>query len=122
VLDTGALLALEADDRALWAALADAADDEVDVLVPTSVLAQAWRGGPRQARLSRALAMCRVVSFDDRARAIGVLCGTAGVADVVDAHVALVAGAEPSSLYTSDPGDLRRLLRVTGGDVRIVRC
>ena len=66
--------------------------------------------------------MCRVVSFDDRARAIGVLCGTAGVADVVDAHVGLVAAAEPSSLYTSDPVELRRLLRVTGGDVRIVRC
>lgn len=122
MLDTGALLALERDDRGLWAALADAADDELDVAVPSSVVAQAWRGGPRQARLSRALAMCRVVSFDDRVRAIGALCGTAGVADVVEAHVALVAAAEPSTLYTSDPDDLRRLLKVTGGDVRIVHC
>lgn len=49
VLDTGALLALERNDRQMWARLKVAAEAELPVLVPVAVVAQAWRGGPRQA-------------------------------------------------------------------------
>ncbi|MBV9949587.1 MAG: hypothetical protein JOZ69_22285 [Myxococcales bacterium] len=42
---------------------------------------------------------------------MGVLCGATRTADVCDAQVALVAAAHGDVLYTSDPRDLRKLLR-----------
>lgn len=116
VLDAGALVALDRDDRTMWAELAAAHRNDVDVVVPVGALAQAWRGGPRQARLSRALDGTVPAGFDTHARAVGELCGRAGTSDVVDAHVALVA-ARPGTevLFTSDPDDMRRLLGTARG-------
>ena len=116
VLDTGALVALERADPLMWVRLARAVADDVPVVVPAGAIAQAWRrGGPRPARLARALADCDTASFDQRAKAAGELCGRAHTDDVVDASVALVA-AHPTArvLYTSDPGDLRHLLESAG--------
>jgi hypothetical protein len=116
VLDTGALVALERGDQQMWVRVAHAVASDVPVVVPTGALAQGWRGGgPRQARLARALADCETASFDRQARAAGELCGRTGTQDVVDASVALVA-ADPTAraLYTSDPGDLRHLLDALG--------
>ena len=114
VLDAGALIALERNDRALWAALKLAALKSTDVLVPTAALAQVWRGTGRQANLSRALAHCVLASFDAVARAVGELCGRTRTTDVCDAHVAIVAATLGDVLYTSDPGDLRRLIAAHG--------
>ncbi len=41
VLDTGALIALDRGNRAVWATLSDAARDRLVVLVPVGALAQA---------------------------------------------------------------------------------
>lgn len=115
VFDAGALVALDRDDRAMWALLREAVRADVVVLVPLGALAQAWRGGPRQARLARALDDLDEVSFDELARAAGALCGRAGTADVVDAGVALVAARpEVDVLCTSDPDDLKPLIRAAG--------
>lgn len=124
VLDAGALVALERNDRRVWAVLKAAAASSVDVLVPATALAQVWRGGSRQALLGRALDHCVVASFDVRAREIGELCGRARITDVCDAHVALVASEEGDALITSDVADMRHLLRVIGRRRKpmIVRC
>lgn len=123
VLDTGALIALEQNDRVLWAALRLSAQNGVDVIVPSTALAQAWRGTPSQAQLARALGHCLIASFDPMARAVGELCGRAHSKDICDAHVALVAAAQGDVLYTSDPVDLRHLLVVHGGQKpRLIRC
>ena len=64
------------------------------VEIPTPVIAQVWRDGSRQARLARLLGASDVVLVGldaEMARAVGVLCGSVGVADVVDGHVALHA-------------------------------
>lgn len=123
VLDAGALVAIEHDDRALWAVLRLAALQGTDVRVPTTVLAQVWRGGARQARLSAALAHFVLSSFDDVAREVGELCGRAKTADICDAHVALVAARHGRVLYTSDPMDMRRLGAALGVRMPIiVRC
>ena len=115
VFDTGALLALERDDRKLWVRLAEAVRADVPVVVPVGALAQAWRGGSRQARLARAVADLEPASFDHLARTAGELCGKAGTADVIDASVALVAARSGAThLYTSDPDDLRLLVRAAG--------
>ena len=125
VLDAGALIALDRDDRAVWAILRVAADAGETVHVPAGVIAQAWRDGRRQVLLVRALRHCHEVSFDGRlARAVGLLCGQASTSDVVDASVALaVAGAsrhDDVTLLTSDRADLRHLLSVLNVVARTV--
>jgi len=125
VLDAGALIALDRNDRSVWAMLRNAADDSAEVSVPAGAIAQAWRDGRRQALLARALAHCNDVALDGPlARATGLLCGKAGTADIVDASVALIATARsrsgPVALVTSDPTDMRHLLQTFGASVRIV--
>ena len=125
VLDTGALIALDRNDRTVWAMLRNAADDSAQVSVPAGVIAQAWRDGSRQALLARALTDCDEVPLEGAlARVTGLLCGRAGTADIVDASVALVAAARsqtgPTALVTSDPTDLRHLLQTLDVTVRLV--
>jgi hypothetical protein len=125
VLDAGALIALDRNDRSVWAMLRNAADDSAQLSVPAGVIAQAWRDGSRQALLARALVHCDEVPLEGSlARATGLLCGRAGTADIVDASVALIAAAQsqagPTALVTSDPTDLRHLLQKLGASVRLV--
>ncbi len=123
VLDAGALIALERNDRALWAALKLAAASDADVVVPSAALAQVWRGTKAQARLAAALEHCVIAPFDPEARAIGELCGRTRTTDVCDAHVAIVAARRGKALYTSDPVDLRRLLDACGKrGLTLIRC
>lgn len=126
VLDAGALIALDRNDRAAWAMLRIAADDASTVQVPAGVIAQAWRDGRRQALLSRALAHCDEVPLDGlMARAAGLLCGRAGTADVINASVAITAAGiarhDDAAIVTSDPGDMRRLLSILDSSARVVQ-
>jgi hypothetical protein len=125
VLDAGALIALDRNDRSVWAMLRNAADDAAQVSVPAGAIAQAWRDGSRQALLARALVHCDEVPLEGSlARATGLLCGRAGIADIVDASVALIAAARsqtgPVALVTSDPTDLRHLLQTLGASVHLI--
>lgn len=122
VFDAGALIALERNDRRLWAAVQLAALESEDVLVPSTVLAQVWRGKPKQAGLASVLVHCVIAPFDSIARDIGELCGLTRTSDICDAHVALAAAGR-EAVFTSDPGDIRRLLAALDETkVRIVRC
>ena len=108
-LDTGALLALERGSPRVRALLRRALEAGLPLSVPAGVVAQAWRGGPRQARVARLLADpdVRVVPLDDMtARAVGLLCGRSGHRDIVDVHVALLAQEQGHTVVTSDPEDL----------------
>jgi predicted nucleic acid-binding protein len=123
VFDAGALIALERNDRSLWAVLRLAALDGTDVLVPSTVIGQVWRGTARQTTLARALQYCAMASFDASAREVGELCGRTRTNDICDAHVALVAATRGDALYTSDPEDMRRLIPACGRRrPAIVRC
>ncbi len=107
--DTGALLAAEANRRELWALHAQSLLRGERPVVPATVLAQAWRGGP-QAQLSRLLRGCRIEDLDEpRARASGVACARAGTRDIVDAAVVVGALARGDLVVTSDPDDLERI-------------
>lgn len=115
VLDAGALIALDRNDRDMWAVLRIAADESRMVQVPAGVVAQAWRDGSRQALLARALRHCDEIPLDgDLARAAGLLCGRTDTLDVIDATVAIVASAHRDTggavVFTSDPDDLAHLL------------
>jgi len=80
--------------------------------VPVPVIAQAWRGGQRQARLAMVLSGAELVVADaPLSRWAGELLGRARTTDVLDALVALTAQDRPGcEVLTSDPGDIHRLL------------
>lgn len=109
VYDAGVLVAAERNERRVWA------DHRVrlelgDVPVTTaSVVAQVSRS-PRQVELRRLLRGCDIVGFaPDQGHQVGALLGAAGTADVVDAHLVLVAGALGASVVTADVKDLKKL-------------
>lgn len=107
--DTGALLAAEAGDRAVWVLHEPALRRGQPPTVPTVVLAQEWRGGP-QAHLSRLLKGCRVDPLtEQQAHAAGVGCGASRTADIVDAAVVVTVGARGDAIVTGDPNDLGRV-------------
>jgi len=110
--DTSALIAIERADRRMQALLDEAGAVAAPLAVPAGVIAQAWRGSARQARLARFLALPTVtaVALDEpEARATGALCGRAGVDDVVDASVVICARARGHAVVTGDPEDLAAL-------------
>ena len=111
-LDSGALIAIEAGQRRVLAVVDEALRGGVGVHVTAGVLAQVWRGGSAQARLSRVLNAHGVVipALDAAtARAVGVLSGRTRHTDVVDVHVVLHARAMGHLVMTSDPDDLRKV-------------
>ena len=84
-------------------------------MVPAPVLAQAWRGGARQARVARLLQLCDVEPLSEAlARDVGVLAGKARHDDVVD--VAVVEGAmrRGDAVVTSDAGHVRKIAAAVG--------
>lgn len=121
VYDAGALVAADRGDQRFAALHRAALRAGVSPVVPASVLAQVWRGGP-QPSLSRVLAGCEVMPLDERhARVTGALCGLAGTSDVVDGSViAAVALKGATAVVTSDPSGLRTLAASAAVDVAIV--
>ena len=85
-------------------------------VVPAPVVAQAWRGGPRQARLAKVLSGVELIAADGPfSRRAGELLGRAGTADVLDAFVALAAQDRPGhEVLTSDPAAIHHLLMTLG--------
>jgi hypothetical protein len=112
VLDAGALVAFERNERRVVALLARALERRLPLTVPAGVVGQVWRDGRRQVRLSRLLGSEAVTiePLDDaRARAAGQLCGVRGTRDVIDASVVLCARLRDQTVLTSDAADFRRL-------------
>ncbi|MGH3930508.1 MAG: PIN domain-containing protein [Pseudonocardiaceae bacterium] len=108
-LDTGALIGLERGDERVRSLLQRAVTGKIPLAVPAGVLAQAWRGGPRQARIARLLADpdVHVVVLDDpTARAVGALIARSDHHDIVDVSVALCAAERGHVVLTSDPDDI----------------
>lgn len=110
-MDTGALIALEHGDQGVASLVSRARARKTRILVPTSALAQAWRGGPRSAPLARALDGWEVdVLTERRAKEVGVRLALRDVSDIADAHVVCCAIEHGAVVATSDPADIRGLL------------
>lgn len=127
VLDAGALIALDRNDRSTWALLRVAADDGDLVEVPAGAIAQAWRNGRRQVLLVRALRHCDEVPLDGSlARSCGLLCAESRTSDIVDASVAIVVAGRARhdhvTVVTSDPDDINHLLSTLGAVVDVIEC
>jgi predicted nucleic acid-binding protein len=112
VLDAGALIAFEKNDRKVRTLVELALAHGAPLWTTGGVVAQVWRDGSRQARLARLLGsdLVRVQPLDrEEAQATGAICGEAGTRDVVDASVVLLARKHGAAIVTSDPEDLRRI-------------
>jgi hypothetical protein len=125
VLDAGALIALDRNDRGVWVMLRIATDDARLVQVPAGAIAQAWRDGRTQVLLTRALRHCDEVPLDGAiARAAGLLCGKSRTADIVDASVAIAAAGLARrgavSVLTSDSGDIEHLVETLQVGVNVI--
>lgn len=120
VLDAGALIAVERGNKDLVALIRGALDLGYPIVIPATVLAQVWRGGPRAARLGRLLDAGDVdVLGAMRAREIGLRLGERDANDVADAHVVCCAAEFRVAVLTSDPGDIQALTR-PGEEVAVI--
>jgi hypothetical protein len=110
VLDASALIALQRGDRGTAILLNAVQKAGFEVHVPSSALAQAWRGGPGSAVLSRIRKGSQLdVLGEKRAKEVGVRLGARDRSDVVDCHVVCCALEHRAVIATSDINDLRAL-------------
>lgn len=120
--DTGALVAGERNDRRMWALHAGFLAEEVAPVVPAPVLAEAWRGGARQASLSRLLAVCDTEPMsEEQARQVGALAGQAAHEDIVDVTVVEGAIRRRDAVVTSNEDRIRRVADAARVRLRIER-
>lgn len=119
--DTGALIAGDRNDRRMWALHVGFIAEDVVPSVPAPVVAEAWRGGPRQASLARMLAGCDIEAMTSgMARRVGELAGRADHDDVVDvAVVEAAARRDDDVIVTSNETHIRQVVEATGKRIRI---
>jgi len=122
VYDAGVLISMARNDASVWLRHSRALAAGVTLSIPAGVVAQAWRDGRRQALLARLLRGCDVIALDHaRARRVGELLGRARSADVVDGSVVALAVELAADIVSSDPADLRTLVRRTGREIAVIR-
>jgi hypothetical protein len=118
--DTGALVAAERNDRRMWALHAGFLAEEVEPVVPAPVLAEAWRGGARQASLARLLALCAVEEMtEEQAKRVGVLAGKAQHDDIVDVTVVEGAARRGDGIVASNRTHIRKIADAAKARIRI---
>lgn len=119
VCDAGALIALERRSALMIGILNEALHGTIEVVLPRTVIAQVWRGTPRQANVGRlvnaGLRRGSPVVIDEltaaRAMEIGVKIGQTSHPDIVDVHVALAAAERGHAVLTSDDADISKVNR-----------
>lgn len=122
MLDAGALIAIDRNDRAMLARIRVAHQQGHELRTSAIVIAQVWRG-QRQVMLARLLQAVDVRVIDEKVgRDAGVLLAKSSTSDPVDAALVLVA--RPGDwILTSDPSDIGRLVASSGKRrIDIVHC
>ena len=120
--DTGALVAADHNDRRMWALHAGFLAEEVSPTVPTPVLAEAWRGGSRQASLARFLALCSLEPMSEaQAKSVGIFAGKAHHDDIVDVTVVEGAIRRHDAIVTSNHSHVRKIADAVRAKLAIER-
>jgi hypothetical protein len=123
ILDAGALVAVDRDERAMMARLRASQRHGLELRTNAMVVAQVWRDRHgRQVNLVRLLQAVDVRAVSRRdGREAGELLAAAGTADPVDATVVLLA-APGDRILTSDPDDVARLAAAAANRAIVVAC
>lgn len=120
VYDAAVLVAADRNDRRVWAEHKARLEFGIVPSVPAPVVAQVSRS-PQQAQFRRFLTGCAVVPLgESEAHEAGRLLGKTRTADVIDAVVVTVALRQNAMILTSDPADIKRLVRASGRDVPVI--
>lgn len=120
VYDAGVLVAADKNDRRHWAAHKARLEFGIIPSVPAPVVAQVSRSR-KQVQLRRFLAGCAVVPLvESEAHEAGWLMAKTRTTDVVDAVVATTAIRKKAIILTSDPNDIKRLVRASGSEITVV--
>jgi hypothetical protein len=86
------------------------------------VLAEAWRGGSRQASLARFLALCEVEPLtEQQAKAVGALAAKVGHDDVVDVTVVEGAARRGDAIVTSNHTHITKIAQGTRARLTVER-
>jgi hypothetical protein len=121
ILDAGALIGLERNDRSMWVRLKSLSNSGEVPVTHGGVVGQVWRGEPRQARLATALNGIDVRPLDERlGRLAGELLAAAGLSDVIDAALVVLA-MDGDDIITLDSNDLDVLATAAGRHVELIR-
>jgi hypothetical protein len=119
VLDAGAFIALDRDDRTAWGRLALAERARTPLVTHGGIVAQVWRTA-RQVRLARVLRLVDVVPLDrDLGRRAGELLAKVRGSDAIDAALVILSRSG-DRILTSDPDDIEALADAARRDVEIV--
>ena len=123
ILDAGALIAIDREDRSVAALLRVASRNELELRTNAMVVSQIWRDTRgRQAKLATLLHAVDVRSLDQGVgRDAGELVGKAGTSNTIDATVVLLA-SHGDRILTSDPDDLQHLAATAGITAIIITC
>ena len=123
MLDAGAFIAVDRNDRSMLARLRVAQLRGHELRTSAIVVAQVWCSqGGKQAGLARLLRAVEVRTVDEQmGRDAGALLGKARTDDPIDATVVLVARSG-DRILTSDPDDIGRLASSSGKKLAIVPC
>jgi hypothetical protein len=121
LLDAGAFIAVERDDRNVIALIKRELNLGRTPLTHAAVVGQIWRGGSgRQAGVARLLRAVEVAPVDDAlGRRAGLLLRSSKTRDVVDAALVLLA-RDGDEIVTSDADDLIPLAVAAEVDIEIV--
>lgn len=113
ILDAGFLVSIDRSERTAHTFVTASSRSDRALHTTHPVVAQVWRHGARQARLSAFLKTVAIHPFDD-GRAVGRLLAHSGTSDVVDAHLVLAAARHGHDILTGDPDDLTTLTAALG--------
>jgi len=120
-LDSGALIGFERQSRRTLTHIKLAQQLGYELTIPTAVIVEAWRGGPRSARIASLLEACVIEPLlPDLARVAGEAIAAVKGATVVDAVVMASAASRGDRVLTSDFEDLDRL-RAYFPEVRLLQ-
>ncbi len=114
ILDAGAFVALDRNDRETWTRFNLAIQAKQPLITHAGIVGQVWRHPSRQARLAQAFKAVEIVPLtNELARAAGLLLAATGRHDAHDAALAFLC--EPDDiLITGDIDDLAALLSERG--------
>lgn len=110
MVDAGVLVAVDRGDQTAlsFRTAAERSGRELHTTAP--VVAQVWRNGSTQARLSHFLKTITVHDFDEiDGRRVGEMLGRSGTADIAGAHLVVTAASLGLDIVTGDTKDISLL-------------
>ncbi len=113
ILDAGFLISIDRSERTAHTFVTAASRAETALHTTHPVVAQVWRNGSLQARLSAFLRTIVIHPFEDGCP-VGRLLAQTKTSDVVDAHLVICAVRLGHDVLTGDPDDLTTLTAVLG--------